>query len=94
MTHLRVWERHDVGRQAKIQGSPRWTEFLVGTGRKFQGFCGGWNKWEAQAQAEVAEVLRISPRASLEDQRERMPFKDQAVSERYLDSLRKAGLPE
>ncbi len=47
-----------------------------------------------EAQAEVAEVLRISPRASLETQRERMPFKDQAVSERYLDSLRKAGLPE
>ena len=33
MTHLRVWERHDVGRQAKIQGSLRWTEILVGTPR-------------------------------------------------------------
>ncbi len=47
-----------------------------------------------EARAEVAEMLRISPRASLESQRERMPFKDQAVSERYLESLRKAGLPE
>ncbi len=47
-----------------------------------------------EARAEVAEVLRISPRASLENQRERTPFKDQAVSERYLDGLRKAGLPE
>ena len=47
-----------------------------------------------EAQAEVAEVLRISPRASLEGQRERMPFKDQAVLERYLNALRKAGLPE
>ena len=47
-----------------------------------------------EAQAEVAEVLRISPRASLEGQRERMPFKDQAALERYLEALRKAGLPE
>ncbi len=47
-----------------------------------------------EAQAEVAEVLRISPRASLESQRERAPFKDQAVLERYLEALRKAGLPE
>ncbi len=38
MTHLRVWERHDYGRQAKIQGSLRWTEFLVGTGH------GGWHR--------------------------------------------------
>ena len=35
-----------------------------------------------EAQAEVAETLRISPRASMEGQRERMPFKDQAVLER------------
>ena len=49
---------------------------------------------EEEARAEVAEVLRISPRASLEGQRERMPFKDQAVLERHLEGLRKAGLPE
>ncbi len=47
-----------------------------------------------EAQAEVAEILRINPRASLESQRERMPFNDQAVSEQYLESLRKAGLLE
>jgi adenylate cyclase len=47
-----------------------------------------------EAQAEVAEILRISPRASLEDQRERMPVKDQAILGRYLEGLRKAGLPE
>ncbi|MCH9051598.1 MAG: adenylate/guanylate cyclase domain-containing protein, partial [Proteobacteria bacterium] len=47
-----------------------------------------------EAQAEVAEALRISPRASMEGQRERMPFKDQAVLERFIDALRKAGLPE
>ena len=47
-----------------------------------------------EAQAEVAEVLRISPGASIEGQRERTPHKDQAVAERYLRALRKAGLPE
>ena len=49
---------------------------------------------EEEARAEVAEVLRISPRASLESQRERMPHKDRAVLERHLNALRKAGLPE
>ncbi len=47
-----------------------------------------------EAQVEVAEVLRISPRASLESQREKLPYKDQAELERYLEALRKAGLPE
>ena len=47
-----------------------------------------------EVQSEVAETLRISPHASMEGQRERMPFKDQAVLERYLEGLRKAGLPE
>ncbi len=55
-------------------------------------FSGLGRKEEAQAQ--VAKVLRISPRTSMEGQRERWPFKDQAVLERYLDGLRKAGLPE
>ena len=47
-----------------------------------------------EARAEVAEVLRVSPRASLEDMRPRWPYKDQAVLERILGALRKAGLPE
>ncbi len=47
-----------------------------------------------EAQAQLAEVLRLSPRASMEGQRERMPFKDQAVLERFLEALREAGLPE
>jgi tetratricopeptide (TPR) repeat protein len=47
-----------------------------------------------EAQAEVAEILRINSRASLKSQLERMPFKDRAISEQYLESLRNAGLPE
>jgi adenylate cyclase len=46
----------------------------------------------AEARAEAAEVLRLNPKFSLEVHRQRMPIKDQAVLERYLAALRKAGL--
>jgi adenylate cyclase len=44
------------------------------------------------AQAEAAEVLRLSPTFSLEVMRQALPYKDQAVLERALTALRKAGL--
>jgi adenylate cyclase len=47
---------------------------------------------EAEARAEVAEILRLSPHRSLEVFRQRLPYKDPAVTERYLAALRKAGL--
>jgi adenylate cyclase len=47
---------------------------------------------EAEARAEVAEVLRINPMFSLEVHKQRMPIKDPAVLERHLAALRKAGL--
>jgi adenylate cyclase len=47
---------------------------------------------EVEAEAEVAEVLRINPQFSLEVHRQRVPYKDPAVLERYLAALRKAGL--
>ncbi|MBI3302542.1 MAG: adenylate/guanylate cyclase domain-containing protein [Deltaproteobacteria bacterium] len=47
---------------------------------------------EEEARAEAAEVLRINPNFSLEVYRQRLPFKNQAESERYLAALRKAGL--
>ncbi len=47
---------------------------------------------EAEARAEGTEVLRISPNFSLDAWRQILPYKDQAEVERYLASLRKAGL--
>jgi TolB-like protein/Tfp pilus assembly protein PilF len=47
---------------------------------------------EAEAQAEVAEVRRISPTSSLEGLRQRLPYKDPTVLEHRLAALRKAGL--
>ena len=47
---------------------------------------------EKEARAEVAEILRISPGASLELWRERMAYKNPADLERFIAGLRKAGM--
>ena len=47
---------------------------------------------DAEARAELAEMLRLSPKLSLEGVRRVMAFKDPAALERYLTALRKAGL--
>ena len=49
---------------------------------------------EEEARAEVEEILRISPDASLDAVRRSMPFKDPEELERFIAALRKAGLPE
>jgi adenylate cyclase len=46
----------------------------------------------AEARAEVAEVLRLNPKFSLEVHQQRVPIKEPAVLERYIAALRKAGL--
>jgi adenylate cyclase len=48
-----------------------------------------------EAKVEFAEIPRISPEGtSLKAMCKRLPYKDQAVSERIIKGLRKAGLPE
>jgi adenylate cyclase len=47
---------------------------------------------EAEARAEVVEVLRLNPQFSLAVHKQRMPIKDPAVLERHIAALRKAGL--
>jgi adenylate cyclase len=47
---------------------------------------------EARAQAE--EIIRIDPKFSVEQQAKMSLYKNQADRERWLDGLRKAGLPE
>ncbi len=47
---------------------------------------------QEEARAEAAEVLRIDPKYSLERLAKTRPHKNQANTERFIDSLRKAGL--
>jgi TolB-like protein/Flp pilus assembly protein TadD len=48
---------------------------------------------EQEARAQAAEVLRISPKFSVDSYAKRLTFKDQSVTVRFSDALRKAGLP-
>jgi adenylate cyclase len=47
---------------------------------------------EEEAHAEAAEVLRLNPKFSVKKFAKRLPIRDTAVKERYIDALRKAGL--
>lgn len=47
-----------------------------------------------EARAQAAEVLRINPKTSVEQRTKRLAYKNEADRKRYLDGLRKAGLPE
>ena len=45
-----------------------------------------------EARAEVEELRRLNPNASLELFKQTLPYKDPAVVERHVEALRKAGL--
>jgi adenylate cyclase len=47
---------------------------------------------ELEARAEAAEVLRINPKFSLDSYAKRMTFRDQSVTDKFIDALRKVGL--
>jgi tetratricopeptide (TPR) repeat protein len=47
---------------------------------------------EKEAREAAAEVLRINPKFSLEQFAKIHPYKDPAAKDRYIESLRKAGL--
>ena len=47
---------------------------------------------DEEARAEAAEVLRINPKFSVDKYAKRLPFKNQALTEHYVEGLRKAGL--
>jgi len=47
---------------------------------------------EEEARAAAAEILRLSPHFSLEGYQQRVHYKDPAVFERFVPTLRKAGL--
>ena len=49
---------------------------------------------DSQARAQVAELLKKNPNASIRQVRISEPYRDEGELERYLDLLRKAGLPE
>ena len=47
-----------------------------------------------KARAEAREVLRIHPQFTISSWRQRPPYRDEAVLHRYVEGMRKAGLPE
>ena len=49
---------------------------------------------EADARNEVAEIIKLEPAYSLQRLSFRLPFKHQEDRERYLDDLRRAGVPD
>ena len=48
----------------------------------------------ADARAALEEAARIMPDATIGSLRTQLPFKDPAHLDRYMEGLRKAGLPE
>jgi adenylate cyclase len=49
---------------------------------------------ERSAHAEIEEVLRLNPKYSVENVVKAWPYRNRTDKERFIDALRKAGLPE
>jgi adenylate cyclase len=47
---------------------------------------------DQEARAEATEVLRLNPKFSVDSYAKRLTFKDQSVTDKFIDALRKAGL--
>jgi adenylate cyclase len=72
-----------------IQGAPNDILTHRGLTRTY-----GWAGRIEEARAQAAEVLRIDPKFNLMRYEKRSPFKNQVDRKRFIDGLRKAGLPE
>jgi len=53
-----------------------------------------WAGRHDEALTQAAEILRMNPKFSVEKRAKFIPLKNQADLDRYLDGLRKAGLPD
>ena len=62
--------------------------------RAFLAACYSSLDRKAEAAAEATEVLRINPKFCLESYAKTLPYKNKADTDRLIDALRKAGLPE
>ncbi len=71
------------------QGKPKWL-----TARTLLAACYGENGRGEAAEREVAEILRISPKFSLARMAEMQLYRRKEDLDRFIDSLRKLGLPE
>ncbi|MBV9753787.1 MAG: hypothetical protein JO188_14805 [Hyphomicrobiales bacterium] len=47
-----------------------------------------------EAEAAAREVLRLHPQFKISVWRERPPYRDKGILDRYAEGLRKAGLPD
>jgi TolB-like protein len=86
--------RHEEAVEAYKQYLDRQPEAPVGHAREGLIASYMWLGREDEARSHAAELLRIKPKFSLVSFRKRLKYRDQAYVERFLDALRKAGLPE